>query len=140
MTFRAAADTDARSELGRLQRLRVIVKLAGFAWFLLLVGVGFVVFIAFRAIPVSLVLVTIGILGRFAVSAVDAYLAVRIPRLSYESEGSQRWWYDRRSGGVEEGMMPHGRHRDGPYRTREDALRAPEIARERAAAWNADDD
>ena len=29
--------------------------------------------------------------------------------------------------------------RDGPYATREDAARAPEIARERAANWNAED-
>jgi hypothetical protein len=30
--------------------------------------------------------------------------------------------------------------RDGPFATREEAERAPEIARERAAAWAAEDD
>jgi hypothetical protein len=95
------------------------------------------------ATPVPLageLLIAVGVTGRFAAVAADTYFATRLSRLSYEAEGRQRWWYDPRTGNVEEGMMPRGRHRDGPYRTRDDAIRAPEIARERAAAWNAEDD
>ena len=130
----------ARSELARLQQLRLVVKLAGLGSFLLLVSVGFIVFVTIQALLVSLTLAGLGVAARFAAVAFDTYLGLRMPKLSYESEGSQRWWYDRRSGNVEEGIMPRGRHRDGPYRSRDDALRGPEIARERAAAWNAEDD
>lgn len=130
----------ARSELARLQRLRALVKFAGLAWFLPLFIAGFIVAVATHATPIGVMLIVFGVAGRLAVSALDISLSVRLPRLTYEAAGSQRWWYDPRSGSVEEGMMPRGRHRDGPYRTRDDALRAPEIARERAAAWNAEDD
>jgi hypothetical protein len=130
----------ARSELARLQQLRLVVKLAGLGWFFLLGAVGFIVLVTIHSILVGLTLMVLGIMGRFAAGAFDTYLSVRMPKLSYESEGGQRWWYDRRSGNVEEGIMPHGKHRDGPYRSRDDALRGPEIARERAAAWNAEDD
>jgi len=130
----------ARSELARLQRLSIVVKLAGFAWLFLLVTGGFILAVAIQSVAAGVILAGIGISGRLATGAFDTYVSFRTPKLSYESEGSQRWWYDWRSGNVEEGIMPLGRHRDGPYRTRDDALRGPEIARERAAAWNAEDD
>lgn len=50
------------------------------------------------------------------------------------------WWYNHKSGEVEEGPQSLGSDRDGPYATREDAERAPEIAQERAAAWAAEDE
>lgn len=46
-----------------------------------------------------------------------------------------QWWYNHKTGEVEEGPKSLGSHRDGPFATREDAQRAPEIARERARAW-----
>ncbi len=50
------------------------------------------------------------------------------------------WWYNHKTGEVEEGPQSLGSDRDGPYASREDAARAPEIARQRAAEWNKDDD
>ncbi len=50
------------------------------------------------------------------------------------------WWYNHRTGEVEEGPQSLGSDRDGPYASREDAARAPEIARERSRAWAAEDD
>lgn len=49
------------------------------------------------------------------------------------------WWYNRITGEVEEGPQSLGSERDGPFASREDAARAPEIARERAAQWAAED-
>ncbi len=49
------------------------------------------------------------------------------------------WWYNHKTGEVEEGPQSLGSDRDGPYATREDAENAPEIARRRAAEWNKDD-
>jgi hypothetical protein len=53
---------------------------------------------------------------------------------------TEQWWYNHRTGEVEEGPQSLGSDRDGPYATRADAERAPEIARERARAWAADDE
>ncbi len=50
-----------------------------------------------------------------------------------------QWWYNHRTGEVEEGPQSLGSDRDGPYGSREEAARAPEIARERARAWAAED-
>lgn len=49
------------------------------------------------------------------------------------------WWYNMRTGEVEEGPQSLATDRVGPFETRDDAERAPEILRERAQAW-ADDD
>lgn len=49
------------------------------------------------------------------------------------------WYYNHKTGEVEEGPQSLGSDRDGPYATREEALRAPEIAQERARAWAAED-
>ena len=49
------------------------------------------------------------------------------------------WWYNHVTGEVEEGPQSLGADRDGPYGSREEAQRAPEIAKERARAW-ADED
>ena len=52
---------------------------------------------------------------------------------------TQQWWFNNKTGEVEFGPQSLGMNRDGPYDTKEDALRAPEIARQRAKAWEADD-
>lgn len=50
------------------------------------------------------------------------------------------WWYNHKTGEVEEGPQSLGSDRDGPFATREDAERAPEIAKERARAWASEDE
>lgn len=50
------------------------------------------------------------------------------------------WWYNHKTGEVEEGPQSLGSERDGPFETREEAARAPEIARDRARAWAAEDE
>ena len=49
------------------------------------------------------------------------------------------WWYNNKTGEVEEGAQSLGSDRDGPFPTREDAARAPQIIAERARKWAADD-
>jgi hypothetical protein len=49
------------------------------------------------------------------------------------------WWYNHKTGEVEEGPQSLGSERDGPFTSKEDAARAPEIARERARRWAAED-
>ena len=49
------------------------------------------------------------------------------------------WYYNHKTGEVEEGAQSLGSDRDGPYATREEAARAPEIAKERARAWAAEE-
>ena len=51
-----------------------------------------------------------------------------------------QWWYNHKTGEVEEGPQSLGSDRDGPYATREDAEQAPGIAKQRAAEWNKEDD
>ncbi len=50
-----------------------------------------------------------------------------------------QWWYNHRTGQVEEGPQSLGSDRDGPYASREDAERAPELAQERARKWAEED-
>lgn len=51
-----------------------------------------------------------------------------------------QWWYNNKTGEVEEGPQSLGVDRDGPFESRQDAERAPQIARERAAKWNSEDE
>jgi hypothetical protein len=51
----------------------------------------------------------------------------------------EQWWYNHKTGEVEQGRKSLGLHRDGPYPTREEALRAPEIAKQRAIEWEKED-
>ncbi|MBO9577857.1 MAG: methionine aminopeptidase [Microbacteriaceae bacterium] len=50
------------------------------------------------------------------------------------------WWYNERTGEAEHGRQAHGVDRIGPFRTREDAQRAPEIVAERARRWREESD
>jgi Flp pilus assembly protein TadB len=49
------------------------------------------------------------------------------------------WFYNHRTGAVEQGHENLSPYWDGPYATREEALRSPEITRARAEKWNAED-
>ena len=49
------------------------------------------------------------------------------------------WYYNRHTGEVEEGPQSLGSERDGPFATKEDAARAPEIIAERARKWAEED-
>jgi hypothetical protein len=49
------------------------------------------------------------------------------------------WYYNHKTGEVEEGAQSLGSDRDGPYASREEAARSPEIAKERARAWAAEE-
>jgi len=64
----------------------------------------------------------------------------RIKAADPTTPSAESWWYNNRSGEVEQGERSLGSDRDGPYRTREEAERAPEIARERSAKWAAEDE
>ena len=56
------------------------------------------------------------------------------------SESSEtQWWFNHKTGEVEEGAQSLGSDRDGPYKSREDAARAPQIAQERAKKWAAEE-
>lgn len=47
----------------------------------------------------------------------------------------QKFWWNSRTGEVEEGKQSLSLERVGPFDTREEALRAPELLAERAKAW-----
>ena len=49
------------------------------------------------------------------------------------------WWYNNKTGEVEEGAQSLGSDRNGPFTSREDAARAPQIAAERAREWAEED-
>ena len=49
------------------------------------------------------------------------------------------WWYNNKTGVVEEDPQSLGADRDGPYATEAEAQRAPQIAAERARRWAADE-
>ncbi|MCR8671119.1 SPOR domain-containing protein [Agrococcus sp. HG114] len=49
------------------------------------------------------------------------------------------FWYNLETGVVEEGMVSPGYDRAGPFSTREEAARAPEIIKERSRAWAAEE-
>ena len=49
------------------------------------------------------------------------------------------WWYNNKTGEVEEGAQSLAGDRDGPFVTREEAARAPEIIAERARRWAAEE-
>ena len=50
-----------------------------------------------------------------------------------------QWWYNHKTGEVEEGPQSLGSDRDGPFDSRDDAERALQIIAERARKWAADE-
>jgi hypothetical protein len=49
------------------------------------------------------------------------------------------WWYNDKTGEVEEGPQSLAVDRVGPFESREEASRAPEIIEERARRWAEED-
>ena len=49
------------------------------------------------------------------------------------------YWFNTRTGEVEEGKQSIALERVGPFATREEAARAPQRLQERAAAWAAEE-
>ena len=49
------------------------------------------------------------------------------------------YWYNLETGVVEEGMVSPGYDRAGPFATREEAARAPEIIKQRSKQWAEED-
>lgn len=49
------------------------------------------------------------------------------------------YWYNLETGVVEEGMVSPGYDRAGPFATREEAARAPEIIKQRSQRWAAEE-
>jgi hypothetical protein len=45
------------------------------------------------------------------------------------------WWFNNKTGEVEEGPQSLGADRDGPFPSREEAALAPQILAERARRW-----
>ena len=56
------------------------------------------------------------------------------PRIN--SDGSPtHWWFNTKSGEVEQGLISKSIDRIGPFDTREEALRALDTVRQRSAEW-----
>lgn len=54
-------------------------------------------------------------------------------------EIEQSWWYNSRTGEVEHGPESPSIHRIGPFASREEASRAPEVIAARSKAWDEDE-
>jgi hypothetical protein len=50
-------------------------------------------------------------------------------------QGSEKYWYNLKTGEVEKGFQTPSPDRAGPFDSPEEAARAPEIIRERSRAW-----
>lgn len=50
-----------------------------------------------------------------------------------------QWWYNLRTDEVEEGMVSQSVDRAGPFASRDEAARAPEIIAERSRKWAAEE-
>jgi hypothetical protein len=50
-------------------------------------------------------------------------------------QGSEKYWYNLKTGEVEKGFQTPSPDRAGPFDNPEDAARAPEIIKERSRAW-----
>ena len=59
---------------------------------------------------------------------------------AHDDGDAAHWWSNHKTGEVEHGPQSLGSDRDGPYDSEAEARRAPEIARERARAWAADEE
>jgi hypothetical protein len=52
---------------------------------------------------------------------------------------SEKYWYNLKTGEVEKGFESPAPDRAGPFDTPEEAAKAPEVIRERARAWAAEE-
>ncbi|MFC8683191.1 SPOR domain-containing protein [Microbacterium ureisolvens] len=55
------------------------------------------------------------------------------------SSGSDKYWYNLKTGEVEKGFESPAPDRAGPFDTPEEAAKAPEVIRERSRAWAAEE-
>lgn len=128
-------------EVARVRLRRwLILRLTSSLVFVVLMVLGVVLASTIRSSPAGGILVGVGVVFRVATSAFEWYVRRRVRELTYQAQGEPRWWFVRDTGEVEEGIEPRGPRRDGPYRTRDQALHAPQIAQQRATTWNAEDD
>ena len=51
------------------------------------------------------------------------------------TDGSEKYWYNLKTGEVEKGFESPAPDRAGPFDTPEQAAKAPEVIRERSRAW-----
>ena len=51
------------------------------------------------------------------------------------TQNSEKYWYNLVTGEVEQGFESPAIDRAGPFATREEAAKAPELLRERSRAW-----
>jgi hypothetical protein len=119
---------DRATDLG--MTLRLIITLVGLALFfggLAILLLSPLKLLGFTVVAAGLVVsVTLGILT--SADHLRARLASPVV-----------WWHDPKTHQVASGRFAPGYGWDGPYGSEEDATRAPEIARARAAEWNAED-
>ena len=58
---------------------------------------------------------------------------------AYDQPMTTQWWFNQKTGEVEEGQKSLGSDRVGPFDSREEAARAPQILQERARQWAEED-
>lgn len=126
-------------EAGLAQRRWIILRLGGGILSLVLAGLGFAFIAAWGSVAFGSVLIAVAIALQIVLGFVATPLANRGLTSTQVLSGGDSWWYNHKTGEVEHGPVSLGSDRDGPYATQQDAARAPEIARERAAKWNAED-
>ncbi|GAA1319528.1 methionine aminopeptidase [Leucobacter albus] len=56
------------------------------------------------------------------------------------NDPEETYWFNTKTGEVEEGPQSLAVYRVGPFKTREEALHAPGLLAERARQWNEDDE
>jgi hypothetical protein len=59
--------------------------------------------------------------------------------LFFEEQTLTEWFYNIKTGEVEEGRQSLASDLDGPFASRDEAARAPEIIAERSRKWAAED-
>ena len=55
------------------------------------------------------------------------------------ADGSEKYWYNLRTGEVEKGFASPSVDRAGPFDTAEEAANAPQVMRDRSRAWAEDE-
>ncbi|GAA1564855.1 hypothetical protein ACIFOC_01975 [Leucobacter aridicollis] len=56
------------------------------------------------------------------------------------NDPEETYWFNSKTGEVEEGPQSLAIYRIGPFKTREEAQRAPKLLAERAREWNEEDE
>jgi hypothetical protein len=126
-------------EASLAQRRWIALRLGGGILSLVLAVLGFAFIGPWGSAPAGITLIAIAVVLQLALAVLATPLANRGLTFTQIRSSGDTWWYNHKTGEVERGPQSLGSDRDGPYATREDAARAPEIARERAAKWNAED-